>query len=207
MPKRSLLITSRLFFGLITFSAFIRAFIYSFVQSGNSAVNFFSYFTILTNLFIGIVLVVSAINLIGRKPATETDDIIRGSATGSIAIVGIVFGLLLSQMDSGMIPWTNFVAHYLMPVVMVLDWLLHPPQSELLLKHIWFWLIYPITYLIYSLIHGVATNWYPYWFIDPNKSPGGWTGVALFATAITLGFILVSSSLLWVGNKLRRNVL
>jgi hypothetical protein len=207
MPRRSLLIASRLFFGLLTFAALIRAFIYSFVQSGNSGVNFFSYFTILTNLFVAIVLVVSAINLIRRKPPTETDDIIRGSATGSIAIVGIVFGLLLSQMDSGMIPWTNFVAHYLMPVIMVLDWLLHPPQSKLLLKHIWFWLIYPLTYLIYSLIRGAATNWYPYWFIDPNQSPRGWTGVALFATAITLGFILVSFALLRLGNKLKRKVL
>jgi hypothetical protein len=206
MPKRSILITSRLFFGFLTFAALIRAFIYSFVQSGNSAVNFFSYFTILTNLFIAVVLLVSAINLIRRKPQTEADDIIRGSATVSIAIVGVVFGLLLRQMDSGMIPWTNFVAHYLMPVVTVLDWLLHPPQSKLLRKRIWFWLIYPITYLIYSLIHGAATNWYPYWFIDPDKSPGGWTGVALFAVAITIGFILVSFALLWFGNKLRRNI-
>jgi hypothetical protein len=207
MPRRSLLIASRLFFGLLTFAALIRAFIYSFVQSGNSGVNFFSYFTILTNLLVAIVLVASAINLIRRKPPTETDDIIRGSATGSIAIVGIVFGLLLSQMDSGMIPWTNFVAHYLMPVIMVLDWLLHPPRSKLLLKHIWLWLIYPLAYLIYSLIRGAATNWYPYWFIDPNQSPRGWIGVALFATAITLGFILVSFALLRLGNKLKRNVL
>ena len=154
MPRRSLLIASRLFFGLLTFAALIRAFIYSFVQSGNSGVNFFSYFTILTNLFVAIVLVVSAINLIRRKPPTETDDIIRGSATGSIAIVGIVFGLLLSQMDSGMIPWTNFVAHYLMPVIMVLDWLIQPPKATLVPRHIWFWVVYPIAYLGYSLIRG-----------------------------------------------------
>jgi hypothetical protein len=202
--KHATLVAVRLFFGLLTFAALIRAFIYSFVQNGNSAVNFFSYFTILTNLFVAIVLTVSAINLIRRKTPTETDDIIRGSATAAIAIVGIVFGLLLSNMDSGMIPWTNFVAHYLMPVVMVLDWLIQPPTAKLVARHIWFWVIYPIAYLIYSLIRGAFTNWYPYWFIDPAKSPGGWTGVVAHSAAITIGFLLVSFLLLWLGNA-RRN--
>jgi hypothetical protein len=206
MPTPSLLAAARLFFGLLTFAALIRSFIFSVIESGNSGVNFFSFFTILTNLFVAIVLTVSAINLIRRKPPTETDDIIRGSATVAIAIVGIVFGLLLSHMDSGMIPWTNFVAHYLMPVIMVLDWLIQPPQTKLAPKHIWYWVIYPIAYLIYSLIHGDFTNWYPYWFIDPAKSPGGWTGVVLYSAAITLGFLLVSLLLLWLGNKLKRNV-
>ena len=194
---------ARLFFGLLTFAALIRAFIYSFIQNGNNPVNFFSYFTILTNLFVAIVLTVSAINLFRRKTPTETGDIIRGSATVSIAIVGIVFGLLLSHMDSGMIPWTNFVAHYLMPVVMVVDWLIRPPTAKLVARHIWFWIIYPIAYLTYSLIRGAFTNWYPYWFIDPGKSPGGWTGVALFAAAITIGFLLISFLLLWLANARR----
>ena len=195
---------ARLFFGLLTFAALIRAFIYSFIQNGKNPVNFFSYFTILTNLFVAIVLTVSAINLFRRKTPTETGDIIRGSATASIAIVGIVFGLLLSHMDSGMIPWTNFVAHYLMPVVMVVDWLIRPPTAKLVARHIWFWIIYPIAYLTYSLIRGAFTNWYPYWFIDPGKSPGGWTGVTLFAAAITIGFLLISFLLLWLANA-RRN--
>jgi len=203
MPK---LAAARLFFGLLTFAALIRSFIFSFVQSGNSAFNFFSYFTILTNLFVAFVLVFSAINLIRREPPTETGDILRGSATVSIAIVGIVFGLLLSHMDSGMIPWTNFVAHYLMPVVMVLDWLIQPPRATLSARHIWYWIIYPIAYLLYSLIRGSFINWYPYWFIDPSQSPDGWIGVILFATAITLGFLVISFALLWLGNKLKRNV-
>jgi hypothetical protein len=207
MRKRSILITSRLFFGFLTLASLTTSFLYFVIQRGYSGVNFFSFFTNLTNLFSAIVLVTGAINLIRRKDSTPTDEIVRGSATVSIAIVGIVFGLLLRHLDNDMIPWTNSVVHYLMPVVMVLDWLLQPPQSRLLLKHIWFWLIYPITYLIYSLIHGAATNWYPYWFIDPNISPGGWTGVALFAAAITIGFILVSFTLLWLGNKLKRNIL
>jgi hypothetical protein len=89
---------------------------------------------------------------------------------------------------------------------MVLDWLIQPPRAKLVPKHIWYWVIYPIAYLIYTLIHGAFTNWYPYWFIDPSKSPGGWTGVILYSAAITFGFLIVSFALLWLGNKLKRSI-
>jgi hypothetical protein len=204
MAKRYPLAAARLFFGLLTLAAVIASFIDSVIQHGNSAVNFFSFFTILTNLFAALVLIAGAIYLIRRRGPTEADDILRGSATVSMAVVGIVFGLLLSHLDSGMIPWTNFVVHYLMPVVMVLDWLIQPPKAKLVPSHIWYWVIYPIAYLAYSLLRGAFTNWYPYWFIDPNKSPGGWVGVAVHSAVITLGFLAISFLLLWLGNKLKR---
>ncbi|HUZ95265.1 MAG TPA: Pr6Pr family membrane protein [Edaphobacter sp.] len=206
MAKRCPLAAARLFFGILTLAALATAFIDSVIHTGNSAVNFFSYFTILTNLFVAIVLIVSASNLIRHRDPTEADDILRGSATVSIAIVGLVFGLLLSHLDSGMVPWTNFVLHYLTPVAMVLDWLIQPPKAKLVPRHIWFWVIYPIAYLVYSLLRGAFTNWYPYWFIDPGKSPGGWTGVAVHSAAITIAFLAVSFVLLWLGNSLSRNV-
>ncbi|HEV2709658.1 MAG TPA: Pr6Pr family membrane protein [Edaphobacter sp.] len=207
MAKRYPLAAARLFFGLLTLAALTTSFIDSVIQHSNSAVNFFSFFTILTNLFVAIVLIVSASNLIRHRDPTEVDDILRGSATVSIAIVGLVFGLLLSHLDSGMIPWTNFVLHSLMPIVMVLDWLIQPPKAKLVPRHIWFWVIYPIAYLVYSLIRGAFTNWYPYWFIDPNNSPGRWTGVIVHSAAITIGFLVVSFVLLWLGNKLNRKIL
>lgn len=207
MAKRYPLAAARLVFGLLTLAALAISFIDSIIRSGNSAANFFSFFTVLTNLFVAIVLIASAANLIRHRNPTEADDILRGSATVSIAIVGLVFGLLLSHLDSGMIPWTNFVLHSLMPVVMVLDWLIQPPKAKLVPKHIWFWIIYPIAYLVYSLIRGAFTNWYPYWFIDPGKAPGGWTGVVVHSAAITIGFLAVSFALLWLGNRLNRNIL
>lgn len=205
MAKRYPLAAARLIFGLLTLAALAASFIDSVIRTGNSAANFFSYFTILTNLFVAIVLLAGATHLIRDKAPTEADDITRGSATVSIAIVGLVFGLLLSHLDSGMIPWTNFVLHFLMPVVMVLDWLIQPPKARLVPRHIWYWVIYPIAYLVYSLLRGAFTNWYPYWFIDPNKAPGGWAGVAVHSAAITIAFLAISFLLLWLGNKLRRN--
>jgi hypothetical protein len=206
MAKRYLLAAARLFFGLLTLAALLTSFRNSVLQLGTGAVNFFSFFTVLTNLFAAIVLSAGAIYLIRRKDPTEIAEIIRGTSVAAIAAAGLAFSFLLSRMDSGMVPWINFVLHYLTPAVMVLDWLLQPPKAKLAPKHIGLWLIFPIAYLAYSLFRGAFVNWYPYWFIDPSKSPGGWTGVLLYSVAITLGFLLTSFALLWIGNKLKRNI-
>jgi len=197
---------ARLFFALLTLAALITALAGFLGVAGRDPVNFFSYFTILSNLFAAVVLIVGAIYLIQRREPTEAEDILRGSAVVAMAVVGIVFGLLLSHLESDLIAWVNFVTHYLMPVVMVLDWLVQPPKAKLAPKHIWFWIIYPIVYLVYSLVRGAAVHWYPYWFLNPHESPGGWRGVMLHSGAITLGFLLISFTLLWLGNRLKRSV-
>ena len=202
---RNLLIAARLFFGLLTLAALGRQFMVA-VDSGHVA-NYFSFFTILSNLFAAIVLIVGAVYLFRRRQPSAADDIVRGSAVVAMAIVGLVFGLLLSRMENaGVVPWVNFVTHYLMPVVMVVDWLLQPPKSKLVPRHIGLWLIYPIAYLIYSLVRGAIVAWYPYWFIDPNKAPGGWSGVVLYSVAIWIGFLIVSGLLLFLGNRLKRRI-
>jgi len=197
---------ARLFFALLTLTALITALAGFLGVGGRDPLNFFSFFTILTNLFAAVVLIVGAIYLIQRREPTEAEDILRGSAVVAMAVVGVVFGVLLSHLESDLIAWVNFVTHYLMPVVMVLDWLVQPPKAKLAPKHIWFWIIYPIAYLVYSLVRGAIVHWYPYWFFNPHESPGGWSGVMLYSGAITIGFLLISFTLLWLGNKLKRSV-
>ncbi len=202
-----MLIGARLFFGLLTLAALLYGFTDFTVRRGMAGIYWFSFFTILSNIFSAVVLIAGAAYLIGRRQPNEIDDVIRGSAVVAIAIVGIVFGLLLSGIENPeKIGWVNAVVHYIIPVVMVLDWLIQPPKSRLSTKHIWYWLIYPAAYLVYSLVRGAAIDYYPYWFINPHESPGGWNGVALFSTAILIGFLIVSAALIWLGNNLKRNV-
>jgi len=205
MTKRNLLIGGRFFFGLLTLVA-VGTQLAVHVGLNYDVWNFFSYFTNLSNIFAAIVLLISGYRvLIGKRPS-EADDVTRGTATIAMAIVGIVFGLLLTGQDLGStVPWVNIVVHYVIPVVMVADWLFQPPRTRLEPRHLWYWLIYPVFYLVYSLIRGAFVNWYPYWFIDPARA-GGWGGVVVFALAIAVGFLLVSVAMMWLGNKLKRNV-
>lgn len=205
MTKRTVLIGGRFFFGLLTLVA-VATQLTVHLGMGYDVWNFFSYFTNLSNIFAALVLLISGYRVLIRKRPSEIDDATRGTATIAMAVVGLVFGALLAGEDLGsLLPWVNFVVHYLIPVVMVVDWLFQPPRATLTTRHIWYWLLYPIGYLVYSLVRGALVNWYPYWFIDPTRA-GGWGGVVVFALAISVGFLVVSLAMLWLGNKLKRQV-
>jgi len=120
-----------------------------------------------------------------------------------MAIVGIVFSVLLRNVDLGsLLPWVNFVAHYLMPCVVVADWLLQP-ASRRGARRLGLILVVPLIYLAYVLLRGSATGWYPYPFLDP-ANVGGYAGIAAYALGITATFLVVGGLLLVFGNRPRR---
>src|SRR6266498_4149749 len=191
MPRRNVLIGARLFFGVLTLAA-IGTQLVIHVQSGFSVVNFFSYFTNLSNIFAAVVMTIGAISLLRHREPTTTDDIIRGTSVVCMALVGIVFSILLRNEDLGnLLPRVNSMLHYVMPVVVVLDWLYQPPLSELAVKQIAYWLIFPLLYLAYSIIRGAIVGFYAYPFFNPDKV-GGYGGVFLYCVAILAVFLFVS---------------
>jgi hypothetical protein len=167
------------------------------VRTGASLANFFSYFTNLSNVFAAVVLLVIA----GSRSISKHLQSVRALATMNMAVVGIVFTLLLRNEDLGSLkPWINFVLHDLMPCAVVLDWLLEPPPSRLRWRNLWVFVIFPAAYLAYTLTRGVATGWYPYPFLNPERV-GGYGGVAAYASGITVLFVLVGWVVLVVGNR------
>ena len=123
-----------------------------------------------------------------------------------MAVVGIVFSVLLRNEDLGsLLPWVNIVLHYVMPVVVVLDWLYQPPKTKLVVNQVVFWLIFPLVYLVYSLIRGSIVGFYAYPFLNPAKV-GGYGIVALYCLGILVVFLLLSWLLMIVGNNLKRSI-
>jgi len=205
MSKRIVLIVFRLFFSLLTLAAIGTQLVIQ-ARSGGSIVNFFSYFTILSNLFASVVMLLGAWSLAVRRQPSASDDILRGVSVVCMALVGIVFSLLLRDVDLGELrPWINTVTHYIMPVAVVLDWLYQPPLSKLAASGIVKWMIFPLIYLVYSVVRGAIVNWYAYPFFNPALS-GGYGGVALYCLAIAVTFLVLSWLLLQLGNRLQRNV-
>ena len=205
MTNRTLLIGARLFFGLLALSAIATQLVIH-IQNGFYVVNFFSYFTNLSNIFAAVMLLIGAVALINHRKPTVTDDLVRGASVVAMALVGVVFSLLLRNEDLGtLLPWVNFVLHYVMPIVVVVDWFYQPPKSQIRLQQIGYWLIYPAIYLVYSLIRGGQVGFYAYPFFNPAKS-GGYGGVALYCVAILVGFVLMGLLFAQVGNRLSRHV-
>lgn len=172
------------------------------VRSGYNIVNFFSYFTNLSNLFAAVVLLMGARATFSRRDAPG--ELARAIAVVNMTVVGVVFAILLRNVDLGDLrPWVNTVVHYLMPCVVVIDWLLLPPKARLGLKPLLLVLVFPVLYIGYVLVRGSLVNWYPYPFLNP-LNVGGYGGVAMYVVGIALAFVVATGALLAVGNRLGR---
>lgn len=172
------------------------------IGASYNALNFFSYFTNLSNLFAAFVLLLSAFS----RPPSSALGVVRYASAVNMAVVGIVFVVLLRNVDLGaLLPWVNFVLHYVMPVAVVLDFLLQPPGSRLKGKYLALALVFPAAYLAYALIRGAALGWYPYPFLNP-ANVDGYSGVATYSVGIFVTFLVVGGLLLAAGNRLSKTV-
>ena len=181
--------------GLLGFSALVTELATLHERNKLELANFFSYFTVEANLFAAIVLIAGGLTLAATGESAAFA-FIRGAATLYLAITGLVFSLLLAGLEGvefTAVPWDNIVLHYLMPVLILLDWFVFPPSRRISFRHGLIWLAFPLAYVVYSLIRGHAVDWYPYPFLDPG--PRGYTGViqssiGIAVTAAGLVYIL-----------------
>jgi hypothetical protein len=151
--------------------------------------NFFSYFTVLTNLLIAIclsfILLVPS-SLAGRffsKPTTIA------AIALYIFIVGLTYNTILRFIwePRGLQKWVDEALHVAVPLLFVFFWLYFVSKGSLKWTHPFRWLIYPAVYLIYALIRGEYSGFHAYPFI--NTAELGYGRVILNAAGLMLAFI------------------
>lgn len=163
-------------------------------------VNFFSYFTNLSNIYGAAVFLY--VGLTGRRSLAV--DLVRGATVLYLGATGVVYAVLLAEESESLgivVPWINTVIHEVMPLAVVLDWLLDPPTNRLPLRLTRWWIAFPVLYFTYSLVRGAIVDWYPYPFLNPARA-GGAIGVAAYAVAILIWFVLIILAATWIGNRL-----
>jgi hypothetical protein len=203
VSKRNLLISGRLFFGLLTLAAIFTQLVIH-IQHRFDVVNFFGYFTNLSNIFASVVFLIGAVSLLQRREPTPSDDLIRGAAATAMVIVGLVWFVLLRDEDLGaLLPWVNIVLHVIMPVAVLADWLYDPPKSTITWRQMGYWLIYPLVYIVYTLLRGALVGFYPYPFLNPAKV-GGYGVVTPYCIAIFVTFLIVGWLLIAAANALKQ---
>lgn len=172
------------------------------VDDGNPVANFLSYFTIQSNAFAAGMLIVTGLFALVRGHDARGLAHLRGAATLYLAITGIVYALLLRDVDvQTSEPWINTVLHYIMPVVMVIDWCTFPPRRVLPMRRAMLWLAYPAAYVAYSLVRGAAVDWYPYPFLDPREH--GFAAVLAVSAAMLVAGAMIIAALTAIGNRRR----
>lgn len=151
--------------------------------------NFFGYFTIQSNLIIAVALAVTLVAAARRKRADLAVSVFRGAATVYIATTGIVYNTLLTGANvSASVPWSNDIVHKIIPVYAVLDWLLFSDRARLLLRHVWWFLLYPAVWTTVVLVRGATDGWVPYPFLDPAQ---GYGVVAIYVVGIAVSITLL----------------
>jgi hypothetical protein len=181
-------------FGLLGLAAVAIGFWDAVIDGTASSVNYFSFFTILSNIGAFVLL------LGGAWPWLRRPDFLRGAFTVYMAITGLVYALLLAKYEVQGPEWINTTEHRIMPIVVVLDWLLMPPAVRIGAKRAMLWLIFPVVYVAYTEIRGPFAHWYPYPFLDPR--PHGVLPVVGYSVGVAVAFVLVSLAVAWSGDRL-----
>jgi hypothetical protein len=195
--RRSAVAAFRVLFAGLTVVAIVVQLASLAAKGTLNPVNYFSYFTIDSNLIAIGVLVAAALNR--DRASTPRLDLVRGGAVVYMSITGIVFTLLLSNTDvDTAIPWVNSVVHELMPLVMLADWLITPPAARLRMRQGLLWLSFPLVWIVYTIIRGAIVNLYPYPFLNPAN--GGYASVAVYCVAILLAMLVVSALVVVLAN-------
>lgn len=218
---RTLFITARLLMAAVIVAAIVAQLMASVSFDGPNGppdtapvvVNFLSYFTIDSNALSAVVLVVGAITMLrGAGPVEPRSlTVARVAVTTYMIITGAVYNLLLrGTLEQGAtVAWSNEVLHVVAPAYLVLDWAFAPGRHPLSHRDAIAALAFPVVWVVYTLVRGPfatnpyvdATYWYPYPFINPFTSAGGYASVAAYVLGIGVVTILLAIGLGWTTRR------
>lgn len=190
-----------LLFGILDLAALLTALFYSL----DVLDQYFSYFTILSNILITVVFL--SFGLTGMKSALKYRFIsaVYGPAVLYMSITGFVFWTLLhgGAGHVQLLPWVNMVLHGVTPIAAFLGWILFPHKAKFSYDQAYKWVIFPLAFLFYTLIRGPIVHWYPYVILNPATA-GGYVGVAKYSLCILAGAYVGALLLILLNNKLVR---
>ena len=167
-----------------------------------TTIRFLSFFTILTNSLVAIYFSFTVVKekagfLSGiNKPGTLT------AVTVYITIVGLVYQILLRPIwdPQGLQRIIDELLHSVIPLSVICFWFFYEKKSLLKYNQIPWWLIYPLGYLVFILIRGSFSGFYPYPFVDVVNL--GFIQVLINSAGFVLLFSGVSGLFIKIGRTL-----
>ena len=166
----------------------------------NRSLNVFAFFTIQSNVLVGIACLLLAI-----KPGRSSFAFALLRMTGliSITVTFVVFHVVLSRLLDldGWAQAANQFQHTITPILAIVGWLCFGPRGLTSRRTVLWSTIFPLAYFAFSMIRGpFASHWYPYPFIDVKAM--GYVPVLVNAIWIAVLFIGVGAGASALDNKL-----
>jgi hypothetical protein len=158
-------------------------------------IDYFSFFTIETNLLVAVVLTIYC----ARPQAAQflTRPSVKSALVVYIIVVGVVYAVLLRNLwhPHGLQLLADMVLHDAIPFLYPFYWLAFLPKGSLRWSDPAWWLVYPVLYFLYSMLRGAAYGIYLYPFFDAAQlgfARVSMNGFALLAFFFGLGVILTA---------------
>lgn len=183
----------------------------------------FTYFTQLSNIYTATAVL---LQLLFDRRATR---LVKYTATVSILITGIVFGVVLAPMvPGGMLAayrqdhYASLCLHFITPILTVFDFLWNDTTGTWHKSDVWYGILPPTLYFVLILVLGAfGMTWHgmaaPYFFLN-YRAPAGWfgylpqtagldssgIGVAYAVLGMIGAFLLAAWVLLWLARRIAR---
>ncbi len=159
--------------------------------AGELTLNFFSYFTILSNLMVALALTAPAVAPNSRLGRWAQSEGVRAAVAMYIVVVGVTYHFLLAATwaPQGWSLLANNLLHYVMPIAFVVDWLAFTPKGRLRWVDPAKWLIPVLIYGGWTLLHGRLSGWWPYWFVDVDTL--GLSRAMIYFAGLLVFFLIV----------------
>jgi hypothetical protein len=163
--------------------------------------NFFSFFTIDSNVGTIVVLLIGAAFVFARKADPHWYLVFRVIVVTYMAVTGIVYNLLLRGVElpqGTTVEWSNEILHVVACAYIVLDWFIAPGRTALPWRTLRAIAIFPLVWVVYTMVRA------PYPFLDPSLAHEGWFSVAFYIVLLTvvvlgMGAVFVLASRRWKG--------
>lgn len=170
---------------------------------------YFAYFSIVTAIFAGLFLITTSFGLMLKIEDTKWVEIARLSLTVALIIVGVVYHALLANaandVRDGDYAWPvlpNEIIHTYAPILAAIEYLFSLRAFRIKLRAFIWVAVFPLTWLALSIVRGNSTNWWPYWFINPNGE-AGLVGMLTYIAAISMFFLALGLVILGLKQLLR----
>ena len=172
---------------------------------------YFAYFTIDSAMIAAVTLAVAGVRSFKGLKETELLAKVRLTVVSVEVVVGVVYNALLrdsapaAEDVAANYTWPvppNEILHVWAPILIALDFVLLSGYA-LKPKQIFNVLLYPLAWLLFSIGRGFVTDWWAYWFLNPND-PGGISQMVEYIFGI-MAFLLIAAALFrWLAKLVSR---
>ena len=193
MNARTAFALARLGLSAAGLVALIGYFQYTLGVTTFAIANFFSYFTVQSGIASVIVFVTAAVVAARRLTDPAWLDMLRAMVTTYILVSGVVYGIIVWRSSGANysieVPWSSQLLHFVIPICALIDWIVDPYKARLPWKYLGWVIVFPVFWLVFTLIRGPIVGWYPYFFLDARQvsGPGETVLYCLIIVAIITG--------------------